>query len=523
MIHNLAIFLESVAFIYLAYLLGILYFRLSGSKLESALKDATYSVILGYGLWGILGFALALAGLFEKTYLYALALLILFLQRKIIASQFGLLLEWKSFLSRIKLYTREIFSENRYLKLLIVVWIFINFFIVFVPVTGYDTKAYHLPIISEMVAQGRVAFDPASPFFNWRAILVETIYAIPIVLFGDSLDPYVFQILQYSALILFLVLLYEFTKPFLKNRFFGIVPILFLLSTMDFQREIMHGGYIDVFVYLFGITSVLLVIESCLSAEIQNKKLSLSAVLLGVALSSKSIALFFALINGLFLTFLFVKNKLSFPRIAGYFMKYSAVALAISGFWYVKNFFLYGNPVYPIFSMPEMQADIARFIMERDFVNFLFFPFYRFGQWFISDIESSSRLVVLAYFALLYVLILFFIARKRIVTVAEVLIFVFIEIYLLLSFYFSHEIRFMLPVLIMIPPLLAVLLDKLFIEIEIMFGQEFKNKAFRIFQGACVFAFTVLFLGNIHYFKVRFLYITSYYSKAEYVLNIGFQ
>ena len=130
----------------------------------------------------------------------------------------------------------------------------------------------------------------------------------------------------------------------------------------------------------------------------------MSAIFLGVALSIKYLALFFALSNALFLVVLFYIHRIPFKEISSYILRYALIVVLIAGFWYVKNTVNFSNPVYPMFSSQSFVNNVGTFIMPRNIVNFIKFPFVRYGNLFFSADESSSRLVVLGYYILLYLL-----------------------------------------------------------------------------------------------------------------------
>lgn len=478
--HNLGIFSAALLFIYFS--------RLGGSFFS---RHPVYSILAGYGVFGLAGLFLGLSGLFQPLYLWVFAAVLLILSRKQIASDIG-------FIKNFSL--RPLFQDNLFLKVLLGLWLLTNFLIVFVPITGHDTLSYHLPIIRDLIQTGRLTFTSEIQQYDFLPVLGEIFYAVPLALFGNTSDPYIFQLLQYSVLILFLILIHNFLKDKIQNKFLIWAALLMILSIMDFQREILHGGYVDVLAYLFGIASTLLII--------QQGPFYLSALFLGFSLSVKYLALFFGAMNGLFMLFSRVKLKTV--------LYYGLIVLVIAGFWYGKNLIIYGNPIYPMFSKPEFSEAVGWFLTDRTFANFLVFPFVRYGQWFVQAVETSSRLIALLYFAALYLLVLFFIFLRKQFTRPEVLLFLFIEIYLLFLFFTSHQYRFLLPAVIMLPPLLALLGDKLLGVIN----RPIFTKLSKLALALAVF---LVFLGNFHYFHVKYFYLLGQYTREEYILEIGGQ
>ena len=169
------------------------------------------------------------------------------------------------------------------------------------------------------------------------------------------------------------------------------------------------------------------------------------------------------------------------------------------------------------------QEGIRSFIIARTPWNFLIFPFVLFGQWFVSEVESSSRLVMLGYFIALYTLMGWRLWRGPRLSLTELLLFIFIQGYLAFHFMLSHYLRYLLPPIIILPALLALLSDGALAGLRVRLAParfSFLHKAARV---ACVCAAVTLFLGNLHYFQNRFSYILGIYSEGRYMNEVGSQ
>jgi len=517
--YNFIILVESLIYIYASFLAGSFLLGKIGLDLNSQLKRMAYSVMSGYAIFGIYGMLLAVAGLFEPVYLRAfLALIVLGSARTIVRHVTGF---FAADYSKEKIIQRLKAAADGalFLKLLIALWIVVNFAVVLVPITGHDTLDYHLPIIMNLINEGRMNFDTALPS-RFLPIFGEVIYAAPIAIFGNLAEPFVFQVMQYSFLILFAILIYEFLKPRISNRFLGLAAVLLLFSIMDFQREIMHGGYIDVLAFLFGSASALLLIENCCDANMRPKELALSALMLGVALGVKYLALVFAAINFLFLLVMFWRKKFDYGAAAKWLAGYGLIVFIVSGFWYVKNLVLFGSPIYPMFSSKLFTSQVNMFLLDRTFLNFFWFPFYRYGQWFVQEVETSSRLVVLGYFIAAYILFIIFFFSKKI-RAEGVLLFVFAQLYLLFLFFMSHQYRFLLPANIILVPLLILFIDQAYQFLKTKLSENLYSGFKKASLLAMSAVFALLFLANIHYFHVKFMYATGIYNQDEYRIEVG--
>ncbi|OGF73864.1 hypothetical protein A2W54_00725 [Candidatus Giovannonibacteria bacterium RIFCSPHIGHO2_02_43_13] len=509
-------FFEFLIFVCASYLLGNLILKFLRIDFQHPGEQAVYSVILGYGGFGLAGTILAISGLFDALYLRIFFAAVFLISAKDIfrkASTFS--------------FPKNLFKEHILLKSVLIFWVFANFLLAFSPITGNDSLMYHVPIMFDIVNREEATFSPEiDGFYAYLPVFAEITYAVPIAIFGEHSgfvkppgrkidvppDIYVFQLVQYSVLVLFLGLFYFFLKNFVADKLFIFGALFFTAGIFDLQRELLHAGYIDVFTFLFAIASTLLIIQAFRENN-PSKKFLLSSIMFGLALGMKYLALIFGLINFIFIMIFFLIKKWKVGASTKQLLLYGIAPLLISGFWYVKNIFAYGNPVYPMFSSGDFTSGIAWFMAERTPLNFILFPFILSARWFFDATQTSSRLLTLGSFAVFYLLILFFLLKREKIEARNAMIFLFIQIYLSIMFFMSHQHRFLLPAMMVLVLGVFILLDKF------MPYVKFKKTVRGLLIASCL----ILFLANFHYFGVKFLYLTGVYDRATYIHEIGGQ
>jgi hypothetical protein len=142
----------------------------------------------------------------------------------------------------------------------------------------------------------------------------------------------------------------------------------------------------------------------------------------------------------------------------------------------------------------------------------------------VSDKDSASRLVVLAYFAAYYALGAFVLAwRRRMISFADSLLFAFVQTHLALVFFISHHTRYFLPAIILLPVCIAVLAARARVPAPPDGGARLRPQIRNGSLIAIHLAAMVLFIGNLRYFHVKFLYKTGVLTEAEYITQIGSQ
>ncbi len=507
--------LEALLFLTSAFLIGYAVLAFLGAA-YAPLRRFAISCMLGLGAWSLMGTFLAALGLFDPNILRGLMVLVFIVSFNTLQT-FSL----SSFLER----ARVCMQTEIPLKALIAAWLLVEFVIVFMPITGEDTFRYHLPIMQDLIVNERLSFSPTVINYPYLPLAAETLYAIPSSIFGTTQDPYIFQLIQFSAFLLLLLLIFDFVKTRVRNPFFAPIAVLATLSLMDLQREVFHGGYIDVVAFLFAVGSFLVLLDHLeRKRTLEGPETLISAAFLGIALSMKYHALIFVGLDGLLLLLgaWYMRRRLLSAALT--VLRYGGIAFFVAGFWYIKNYFLFGNPVYPLFESEALQKEIGNvgwWIADRTWLNMLLFPVYRYGRWFYDATESSSHLVTLGYFFLTYACAAFFAIRRLRVSLSEVALFGALHIYLWVMFFNSHQNRYLLGGVILLPILLTLFSDRFYSHALEGAGERVRRFVRKSAVVLAAVAFLVTFGGFVHYFQYKFWYVVGRDTKTEYIENIG--
>lgn len=458
---------QTLSFVYVAFLAGKLvcdYFDIASK--DAYIKKTVYAIGIGYGIIGNAGLLLALFGLYKPLFFYALALSIALLSRKMMGVHYRSLKE--EFRSKHSWYAiKKWYVDHTLIKIIITAWILIYVALSLVPsAMGSDGLAYHIPFAMEIIDTGLISF-PVKNNYNYGhlPLFTEILYGIPIMLFKNFIS---FKIIQFGTYLLLLLLIVDFLKKHALNKLFVWVGLVFLLATMPLAKSALDGGMIDIFTTFFGLAAVLALIELAVAREkTENAKkiLLTSGIFLGLALSTKYIALFFAVICFMLILFYCIRTKETLRGILGKLAFYATPVILLSGFWYFKNIISMGNPFFPFFSAygKEFMGLVNDFVLERTLPNFFIFPFSFFGK--DGMFKLPYAMLTAASFFGMYAMMAFLFIKKRLTTL-EILLFLSIELYLFFLFFFSHIIRFAVPVLVLIALLIALLLDKIITDLR---------------------------------------------------------
>jgi len=448
--------MQSMFFIYFSFLVGNWLFRFLKIKIDYFVSRIVFKILSGITVLISVSLMLLLLGIFQQLIVYALIVFVFIFSSKMIYRHF-IYLTNKNLVYNSLSWLKEFFNQHFILKFIILIWLLFYFFISFLPsATGGDALAYHLPFSMAMIKNASISFPIINaPNYGHFPLFAEILFAIQIMIFKNFIS---FKIVQFFIFILLFVFLLDFCRRYLNNKYLIFLAAILLLSNMPLLKLVLTGGLIDLYVFTFGIISFLSVINIFLDDN--NNQLVISAILLGAALSIKYIGWFFAFINGLFLVYfcLFVKKE-NFKRIFKVLFIYFGIVFLISGFWYAKNFIYTGNPFFPFFSKTDIFARaVNEFVVERNFVGFLIFPFLFFGKTGLFKLPYAIFNALL--FSLTYILFIFLLFKRKLSSIITIF-FIFSELYLLILFFFSHQIRFAVPVLVFVSLLLVFLIDKI--------------------------------------------------------------
>ena len=496
---NLIYVMQSAVFIYFSYLSGKIIIKLLKIEADSKILRLAYPLMLGYGLIGNFGLLLAVLGLFKAVYFYLLFAFIIILSRKELAAHFHKIIGLIKQKEEIKNLCQHFLKNNIVLKIIIFLWIAFYFLISFLPSSmGSDGLAYHLPFAFDIIEKGKIVFPLLdSSAYGHLPLLAEIFYAIPILLFKNII---VFKILQFSTSLLLLLVLHNFTVKIIKNKILIYLLIAGFLSLMPFQSAALAGGFTDAPAFLYGLASFLILVNIFIkknSDEYNYGEFLLSAVFLAFCLSIKYIAFFFAVLNGLLLLSIIFSRKKSAIKIVAL---YAAPIFLLSGFWYLKNFILTGNPLYPIsfFTKDEITQGLEEYlVLDRKLTNFFIFPFLIFGRDTILKLPFAFYNACL--FAFMYLAVIFLAVKKRF-TRLELVLFSFMEIYLLLLFYWTHQIRFAAPALIILLILNIIMLDKIISLLPNSVNNIFNKKNYLVYF-LISFVSIILFIASANSLK----------------------
>ena len=290
--------------------------------------------VLGLGL---LGYLILLMGLIQTI---STPIIIFFLCLCIIVGVF-FIKKKKLFDLTFYIKIRDLNKIEKIIMSIIFIVSLISVFEVLAPSTSGDALTYHFRIPFDYVFFQKVKYFE-SALYNMPH-LIQIIYVIPFSLGANDIGSH---LINYYICILFFILIFKMLSSFFDRQTALITILIIILLPMFTFIKV--SGRVEVGLTLFFIFGVYTLLNF-----LNKKKISwlvLSAIFFGYACSVKYTALIFFVPLYLYLLFYsLIKLSSKNYQYIKYFFIFSFFCILFSSPFYIKNYIMTGNPLYPYF------------------------------------------------------------------------------------------------------------------------------------------------------------------------------
>ncbi|MBF0464364.1 MAG: hypothetical protein HQK94_04685 [Nitrospirae bacterium] len=236
----------------------------------------------------------------------------------------------------LKFFLKEfICIENLSLFILFVIAaVWILFGIYFLPPRGIDDLCYHLPPVFEFIQKHKVFLLPVTLNTSFaNPISAELLFLWPVIFMKSVI--YVDSV-QFFAAVYGVFVTYSLARSLnlnIRNSVFCALLFFFVPVTM----AQMGCNYIDVITSVFFLSAVVI------SVKYNSEQSAAQAFLLGAAIGLITSMKYHMIAVALGLQFVVL------PKMRKrHLLLYIAPVLALTAYWYVRNFVVFGNPIYPL-------------------------------------------------------------------------------------------------------------------------------------------------------------------------------
>lgn len=346
-----------------------------------------FSIAILIGIYSYLIFGIGLAGLLYRlniilaTFLFGLV--VTYFYRKRIRMK---LLQSFKRLKRIQMGIGTSIMQNKLLALCLLILILqglINFIGVLGPELGFDALWYHLTLPKIYLINHSISYVSGGLFYySVMPKLTEMLYVAGLA-FGSEI---VAKFIHFSFGVLCLIALYKLSRKLLSKNFSLLVLVLFYSNLVVGWMSI--TAYIDLARTFFEIMALWGFVNFTKKKE--NKWLILSAVLLGLAISTKLLALGSLLIFSILI--------IIFTRKATNALTYCFFSLFIPLPWFIFSLINTGNPVYPFFSSiypVKLNVNLINPLTLSDPISPLYLLFLPIVAFFYKKLNLPLKIITI--------------------------------------------------------------------------------------------------------------------------------
>lgn len=273
---------------------------------------------------------------------------------------------------------RKSSKPDQWAGLLLLSAVIIGLVFVLTPATGNDALSYHLTVPREFLSHKGFFFIPGNLFSNYP-LFGEMLHLIGLF-FNDDITA---KGIHFLMALLVLVSIYEFSKTHISVESPRYIPAL-IFFTIPSVFMIAHKAYTDLTLTFFMFLSVWAYANWYRRSE--TGWLLLSGILTGLAAGTKYAGLYLSFLGCFGICMAARNQRNSVQRAVRSLLIYIIAFLVTGSPFYIKNWILTGNPLYPffysIFGGKGWDATLGRYYdlflhnlgMGRSIIDYILLP-----------------------------------------------------------------------------------------------------------------------------------------------------
>ena len=219
------------------------------------------------------------------------------------------------------------------------------------PELSFDSLWYHLTLPKLYIQNHSITYIPGWLMYYYAMPkLVEILYTAVLLLSNEI----VVKLLHYIFGILILIVIYKIAQKYLNKTYALAACVIFYSNLVVGWMS--TTAYVDLartFFELLTFSAFLIFID-----KKENKYLYLSAIMMGLTISTKLIAV------GSFL--IYIPLLIKKPR---QLISFLLISLLIPLPWFVFSFLHTGNPIYPLFSGYPLENNVLHLLNPFNFIE----------------------------------------------------------------------------------------------------------------------------------------------------------
>lgn len=214
-----------------------------------------------------------------------------------------------------------------------------------VPPVSRDALIHHLAVPKLWIKHGGI-YEMPELSFSYYPMNIDLLYVIPLI-FGNDIIP---KLIHFGFALLTALFIFRYLQKRIDPAYAGVGALLFLSTPIIIRLSI--SAYVDLGLLFFAWISIIHLFKWRENGY-PRKRLVLSGLFCGLALGSKYIGLIVLFLLAMFVPFMYLRSEsrqaISQKNAAVFAVIFSAAALLTFSPWMIRNTIWTGNPTYPLF------------------------------------------------------------------------------------------------------------------------------------------------------------------------------
>ncbi|MEK7551712.1 MAG: glycosyltransferase family 39 protein [Patescibacteria group bacterium] len=296
-----------------------------------------FKLAIVIGIYSYLIFSLGIFNLLSKTNVILTTIIYL--------SLVSLYLIKTNFFYSININLKNFSNLSKLILFLIVSQAAINLIGVFGPEISFDSLWYHLTLPKLYLENQNISHFPGIVlYYSNMPKLIEMLYVGALSFDTEILA----KLIHFIFGLLILVVIYKLSRKFISVEYSLIAALIFYSNLVVGWLSI--SSYVDLARTFFEVLSVFAFI--LFTKNNDRKYLLLSALILGLAITTKLVSIFSLGIFIILFILAYVNNRETLEKLIKNIFAFIFVSLCVPAPWFIFSYLNTGNPFYPYFSIP---------------------------------------------------------------------------------------------------------------------------------------------------------------------------
>ena len=271
--------------------------------------------------------------------------------------------------------------------LIIIPFVLIIFLLSLTPVIERDALIHHLALPKIWLKKGIFHVD-SFRIFAFYPSNIQVLYYLALKINLEFLPKFIHS----SFLILTAILIYNYIKRNIDNKYFSILAFI-LIITIPINQRLASESYVDLGLLFFSTLSLIYFLKWKNSRFDKKRYLYISAIGSGLAFGTKYNGISSLVIINLFVIFSYARESKENIKPIFYGLQFFIISFLLTSPWLIRNYYASGgNPFYPLFDSvlpnnlkitePLYAADYSELLFRRasgeSHINILLLPFRLF-------------------------------------------------------------------------------------------------------------------------------------------------